>query len=122
MAKGKKGKKKGHKKGGKKKGKGYRRLKGHQFGVAESLGLGKTALDMAPSMWADAKTVIATPSVDNVKGTINHIIRDAKAYGDVALLGIVISNADKLPFIGKLLAKPKHKLDRISKKLVGMRL
>jgi len=38
------------------------------------------------------------------------------------LLGIVISNADQLPFIGKLLAKPKHKLDRISKKLVGMRL
>jgi len=115
-----KGKRRGGKRKGKKKGRG--KLKGHQFGVAESLGLAKTGLDMAPSMWADAKTTITTPSVANVKGSISHIVRDAKQYGDVALFGIVISNADKLPFIGKLLAKPKHKLDRIAKKLVGMRL
>jgi len=121
MAKSKKSK--GKRRGGKRKAKkGYRRLKGHQLGVAESLGLAKTGLDMAPSMYADAKTVIATPSVDNVKGSISHIVRDAKQYGGVALLGIVISNADQLPFIGKLLAKPKHRLDRVAKKLVGMRV
>ena len=119
--KGKKGKKKGGYRRKQKKSK-VRRMQGHKFGVAESLGLAKTGLDMAPSMYADLKTTIATPSVDNVKGSINHIVRDAKQYGGTAILGIVVSNCDKLPFIGKLLAKPKHKLDRISKKWVGMRL
>ena len=115
-----KGKRRGGKRKGKKKGRG--KLKGHQFGVAESLGLAKTGLDMVPSAWADAKTVFATKSMTDVQGSINHIVRDAKQYGGTAILGIVVSNCDQLPFIGKLLAKPKHKLDRISKKLVGMRL
>ena len=119
--KGRKGKRKGRKSYGKKR---RSKLSGHQFGIAESLGILKTGLDVAsnPSVGSAVKATLAQPSIPGARMTAIALWDNTKRASAPALTGIVVSNADKLPFIGKILAKPKHKIDRVAKKWVGMKL
>jgi len=117
-----KGKRRGGKRKGKKKGRG--RARGHQFGIAESLGLAKTVFEVETNTTTSSlqKAFIKNPSVASFKAALESTVAATKDNASTAVLGIVVSNADKLPFVGKLLAKPKHKLDAITRKMVGMRL
>jgi len=107
------------------------RVRGHKFGIAESLGLTKAAYDvgMTPVSVFGGKSVagsvihvITHPSTDAVKFLVNAAVQATKEKGQPAVVGIIISNSDKLPFIGKLLAPSKHKVDRVVRKYTGMGL
>ena len=122
MAKGKKGKK-GKKKGRSRKSAPKRRgkLRGHKFGVAESLGAAKTAIDVAPEVWPYAKRVAKNPSLDNLNTGLTETWNSLKNKSTPLIVGVAISNADKLPFVGKLLSGPKHKVDAVARKWLGMK-
>ena len=119
MAKRKKSK--GKRRGGKK-SKVVRHAKKHKPGMAESLGLLATGLQVAKSEAPNVKATIKQPTMANIEYTLRHSWDSAKANAEPALVGIVISNADKLPVIGKMLRPLKRKADRIMKSYTGMGL
>lgn len=119
---GKKGKK-GKRKGGQRKSKkAVRRVKSHKPGAAETVGVlwtgGKVAIAAVPS----GKYLLANPNMGAVEGMAKNIWNTAKANAEPAIVGILISNANKLPIIGKPLAPFKRKLDVVFKQWFGMRL
>ena len=124
MAKGRKGKKgKGRRRYyGKKNKSGGRR--GHQFGIAESLGLAGAALTIAanPSVVSSVKGTISHPTMAGAKMTGQALWAGAKLAAAPAVTGILISNANAIPFVGRLVARPKAKVDRVVKKYTGMKL
>ncbi len=123
MAKKGKGKKGKSRKGGKRKGAKRSRLTGHKFGIAESLGMAKTALDVGSSVAGPAiKMAITQPSIMNAKMAASVTAAETRRRASPAIAGIVISNCDQLPFIGRALRGPKRKADRVMKKWTGMPL
>ena len=122
MAKrGRKGKRKGRR--SKRSRKVGRRLRGHKFGIAESLGGAKMALDLAGSQTGtNVWSTIKNPSRAAAKITVDQAWPDIKANASPFLVGVIISNANKLPFVGKMLSGPKRKIDAVTKKWLGMRL
>jgi hypothetical protein len=114
------------------KGKGHRRFGKPKPGLAESLGIAKSAIDVAVSpspagnalLAYDAKVLMHPSgySASDWKYIMNANINAVKANAMPAVMGVVISNCDSIPFIGKLLAKPKRKIDRIAKRYTGFDL
>jgi hypothetical protein len=121
MAKRKKSK--GKRRGGKRKSKGVRRMKAHKPGLAETLGVLKTVYDVEDAdTFAWQKAAILHPSRAQFQGALDRTVQGVKDHGGPAIGGIIISNADKLPVVGKMVAPMKRKLDRIAKSYIGMRL
>ena len=123
MAKGK-GKGKGKKKGRSRKSAPKRRgkLRGHKFGIAESLGAAKTAIDVAPDAWPAVKEVLKAPTLRGANRAASEVWDSLKDKGTPLITGVVISNMDKLPFVGKMLSGPKRTLDAVARKWLGMKV
>jgi len=121
---GKRKKSKGKRRGGKKRKKGGYRVKKHKPGIAETLGILKSVFDIETSddVFAVQRDVILRPSVAQMQMAVDRTVTATKNNAGPAILGIVVSNVDKLPIIGRPVAPLKHKLDRILKAWIGMRL
>ena len=122
MAKGKRSK--GKRRGGKrtsKKSRVSRKLS--KPGLAETLGILKTGIDMAGSRTgADVKGLYHNPNLGNVKILAGSAVADVKQYGGSAVVGLIVSNIEVIPIVGKLAAPVKRRADRILKKWIGMKL
>ena len=119
--KGRKGKKRrASRKGAKRRG----GRKAYKYGIAETLGIAKTALDVAsnPSVGTAFKSTLAHPSLAGAKTSAVVVWDATKMSATPAITGIIISNADKLPIVGKMLAPAKHKLDSVSRKYLKMKV
>ena len=114
-------KRKGSRKRGKK-SKVSRRIKKHKPGVAESIGLLATGLEVGKASAGNIKATLKAPSVANFEYTLKGVWDSTKANAGPALTGIVISNVDKLPIVGKMVRPLKKKADRILKSYTGMGL
>jgi len=118
--KGKKGKKKGGYRRKQKKGRVSRKLS--KPGAAESLGILWTAFNTETSPGLIGAQKAGFKSVDGFKYAVKATADVVKRESTPAVVGLVISNIDAIPIFGKLLSKPKRRLDRVSKKYLGMRL
>ena len=115
-------KSKGKRRGGKKSKKGRISHQLSKPGAAETLGILWTVFNTETSPGLIGAQKAGFKSVDGFKYAVKATSDVVKREATPAVLGLVISNIGAIPIFGKLFSKPKRRLDRVSKKYLGMRL
>jgi len=115
--------KKGKRKGGKRKStKGRVSRKLSKPGAAESLGLLITAFNTETSPGLLGAQKAGFKSVEGFKYAVKATADVVKRESTPAIVGLVISNIDAIPVIGKMLRPVKRRADRLSRKFLGTKL
>ena len=119
---GKKKKRKGYRRKGKKKGRVSRKTK--KPGLAETLGILKSVYDteMEGTLMTLQKNAILHPSKASLSTAVNSSVAMAKLHTGPAIVGVVVSNIDIIPIVGKMARPLKTRADRIMKRFTGMKL
>ena len=118
MAKKRKGKRKGYR-GKKSKARGVKR---HKPGLAESVGIAATALKVGKTAVPEGVALIKHPSTAGLETWATNAWYNTKQNSEPAIVGILVSNADKIPIIGRMVRPTKRKMDKILKSYTGMGL
>jgi hypothetical protein len=126
---GKRRKSRGKRRGGKKSKKGRVSRKLSKPGVAETLGVMKSVYDVESTdsygMSLAGRQLYAVRTLGkNGQGKLamDETVAAAKAHAGPALVGLLVSNVEVIPLVGKMARPFKRRVDRILKKWVGMKL
>jgi hypothetical protein len=115
-------KSKGKRRGGKKSKKGRISHQLSKPGAAETLGILWTVFNTETSPGLIGAQKAGFKSVDGFKYAVKATADVVKREATPAVVGLVISNIDAIPVIGKMLSPVKRRADRLSRKFLGMKL